>query len=191
MSAARLDASRAALVVVDVQEAFRKAVPDFDDVAKAAATLVRGADALGVPVLVTEQYPRGLGDTAPEVAEHLPAGVEPLEKVVFAASEAEGFDLGGRDQALVCGIEAHVCVNQTALDLLERGVEVHVAKDAVSSRFEGNKEVGLEKMERAGAVVTSVETALFELLGRAGTDEFKEVQRLVLEFAPNPDPVQA
>jgi nicotinamidase-related amidase len=122
----------------------------------------------------------------PEVSEHLPEGVEPLEKVCFSAAEAEGFELGGRDQALVCGIETHVCVNQTVLDLLDSGAEVHVAEDAVSSRSAENKQVGLHKMERAGAVLTSVETALFELLGRAGTDEFKRIQKLILEYAPNP-----
>ena len=185
----KLDASRAALVVIDVQEGFRKAVPDFDQVAKATATLIAGAEAIGVPVVVTEQYPKGLGETAPEVAEHLPEGTEPLEKVCFSASDAEGFDLGGRNQALVCGIETHVCVNQTALDLLEAGVEVQVAEDAVGSRTEENKRIGLHKMEGAGAVMTSVETALFELLGRAGTDEFKRVQKLILDYAPNPEPV--
>ena len=182
----RLEADRTTLIVVDVQEAFRKAIPDFERIAKATATLIEGAEAIGIPVVITEQYPKGLGETVPEVAEHLPEGVEPLEKVVFAASEAEGFDLEGRDQALVCGIETHVCVNQTALDLLASGVDVQVAVDAVGSRTEENKGVGLQKMERAGATLTSVETALFELLGRAGTDEFKQVQRLILDYAPNP-----
>ncbi len=181
----KLDRDRAALVVIDVQEGFRKAIPEFDRIARAAATLIEGAEAVGIPIRVTEQYPKGLGRTAPEVAEHLPEGVEPIDKVCFSAAEAEGFNLDGRDQALVCGIEAHVCVNQTALDLLGRGVEVHVAEDAVGSRFPQNREVGLHRMERAGAVVTSVETALFELLGAAGTDEFKRVQELVLEYAPN------
>jgi nicotinamidase-related amidase len=176
-------------VVVDVQEAFRKAIPDFDRVAKATATLIEGASIIGVPIVATEQYPKGLGETVPEVAEHLPKGTVPLEKVCFSAADAEGFDLAGRDQALVCGIETHVCVNQTALGLLESGVEVQVAEDAVGSRFDENKQVGLHKMERAGAVLTSVETALFELLGRAGTDEFKRVQRLILDYAPNPEPV--
>jgi nicotinamidase-related amidase len=181
----KLDPERATLIVVDLQEGFRKAVPDFDRVAKATVTLIEGAEAIGIPVVVTEQYPKGLGRTAPEIAEHLPEGTEPLEKVCFSAADAEGFDLGGRDQALVCGIETHVCVNQTTLDLLGSGVEVHVAEDAVGSRFEENKRVGLHKMERAGAVLTSVETALFELLGQAGTDEFKRVQKLVLDYAPN------
>jgi nicotinamidase-related amidase len=174
------------LVVVDVQEAFRKAIPDFDRIAAATATLIEGAEAIGTPIVISEQYPKGLGETVPEVAEHLPDGVDPVQKVVFAASEAEGFDLEGRDQVLLCGIETHVCVNQTALDLLASGVEVQVAEDAVGSRSDQNKRVGLHKMEGAGAVMTSVETALFELLGRAGTDEFKRVQRLILEYAPNP-----
>jgi nicotinamidase-related amidase len=182
----RLEADRTTLVVVDVQEAFRKAIPGFDRIAKATATLIEGAEAIGIPIVISEQYPTGLGETVPEVAERLPDGVEPLEKVVFAASEAEGFDLEGRDQVLLCGIETHVCVNQTALDLLASGVEVQVAEDAVGSRSDQNKRVGLQKMEGAGAVMTSVETALFELLGRAGTDEFKRVQRLILDYAPNP-----
>jgi nicotinamidase-related amidase len=173
-------------VVVDVQEGFRRAIPDFERIAKATATLIEGADLLGVPIVVTEQYPKGLGETASEVAEHLPEGTEPLEKVRFSATEADGFDLGGRDQALLCGVESHVCVSQTAIDLLEGGVEVQVPLDGVGSRTEENKRVGLHKMERAGAVLTSVEAALFELLGGAGTDEFKQVQKLILDYAPNP-----
>jgi nicotinamidase-related amidase len=180
----RLERDRTALVVVDVQEGFRKAIPDFERIAKATATLIDGAEAMSIPVIVTEQYPKGLGETASEVAEHLPEGSERLEKVVFSAAEAEGFDLGGRDQALVCGVETHVCVNQTVLDLVEDGKDVQVAEDAVGSRTEENKRVGLHKMEQAGATLTSVETALFELLGRAGTDEFKAVQKLILEYAP-------
>jgi nicotinamidase-related amidase len=182
----KLDRGRAALVVVDVQEGFRKAIPDFDRVVEATATLIRGAEAVGIPIRITEQYPKGLGSTAPEVAAALPAGVEPIEKVCFSAADAEGFDLDGRDQALVCGVETHVCVNQTVLDLLAGAVGVQVAEDAVGSRSERNKEVGLHKMEQAGATVTSVETALFELLGAAGSDEFKQVQKLILEYAPNP-----
>jgi nicotinamidase-related amidase len=179
LSVPKLDASRATLVVVDVQEAFRKAVPTFEQVAASSATLVQGAEAVGVPIAVTEQYPQGLGETVPEVAEHLPEGITPMPKVRFSATEAEGFDLAGRDQALVAGIETHVCVNQTVLDLLDRGVEVHVARDAVGSRTDENRELGLEKMEAAGAVITSVETALFELLGGSDHPAFKAVQALV------------
>jgi nicotinamidase-related amidase len=175
----KLDRGRAALVVIDVQEAFRKALPDFGAVAAASAKLVEGASAMGVPVIVTEQYPAGLGATVPEVVDHLPDGIEPVEKVCFSAAEAEGFDLRGRDQALVCGIEAHVCVNQTVLDLLGEDVETHVASDAVGSRTAENRELGLHRMERAGAVLTSVETALFELLRGSDAPEFKRVQALV------------
>jgi nicotinamidase-related amidase len=173
-----LDRDRTVLVVVDVQEAFRDVVGEFDAVAGNAAVLVRGARILGVPVLVTEQYPRGLGETVAELAEHLD-GIPRLEKVVFSAAQAEGFDLGGRDQALVCGIETHVCVAQTVADLLDEGLDVQVATDAVSSRTAANRRAGLAKMEATGAMLTSTEMALFELLGRAGTPEFKEVQALV------------
>jgi nicotinamidase-related amidase len=175
----KLDRERAALVVVDVQEAFRKAVPDFGEVAGAAGTLAEGAASLGVPVIVTEQYPQGLGRTVPEVAERLPDGIEPLAKVRFSAAEADGFDLDGRGQAIVCGVEAHVCVSQTVLDLLDRGVEVHLATDAVGSRTEQNRSLGIHKAEQAGAVLTSVETALFELLRGSDAPEFKQVQGLV------------
>jgi nicotinamidase-related amidase len=180
----KLDPTRAALVVIDIQEAFRKAIPVFDDVAGAAGVLVEGAKAVSIPVVATEQYPKGLGHTVPEVADHLPENTRPIEKVVFSAAEADGFDLGGADQALVCGIETHVCVNQTVIDLLARGIDVHVAEDAVGSRSKQNWRLGLEKVERAGATLTSVETALFELVRRAGTDEFKRVQRLILDWAP-------
>jgi nicotinamidase-related amidase len=180
----KLDAKRAALVVVDVQEGFRPAIPGFDRIAAATATMVRGVAAMDVPIVVTEQYPKGLGPTVPEVAEHLPDGVEPLAKTVFSAASADGFALGGREQAIVCGIEAHVCVNQTVLELLDGGLEVHVVTDAVGSRSPADRELGIAKAERAGAWPTSVETALFELLGEAGDDRFKQVQGLVLEYAP-------
>jgi nicotinamidase-related amidase len=176
---AKLNRERAALVVVDVQEAFRKALPDFEQVAASVATLIDGATAMGLPIIVTEQYPQGLGETVPEVAEHLPAGSEPIDKLCFSAAEADGFDLGDRDQALVCGIETHVCVNQTVIDLIAGGVETHVSGDAVGSRTASNRELGLHKMERAGAVLTSVETALFELLRSSDAAEFKQVQALV------------
>ena len=179
MSTPKLDRTRATLVVIDIQEAFRKALPHLNDVIRGSAVLIQGARALGVPIIVTEQYPKGLGRTVAEIASYLPDDTEPIEKVCFSASEAEGFDLAGRDQVLVCGIETHVCVNQTVLDLIDEGVEAHVARDAVGSRTRDNWELGLHKMERAGAVVTSVETALFELLRGSDAAEFKEVQALV------------
>ena len=177
----KLDRSRAALVVVDVQEAFRPAVLDFEQVARNVATLVRGARILGLPTLVTEQYPKGLGRTVPEVT-RAPRRDSDREGRPSARSTRTGFagalHEAGRDQVLLCGIEAHVCVNQTAEDLIADGIEVHVAQDAVTSRTAENRALGLHKMERSGAVATSVETALFELLRQAGTPEFKEVQAL-------------
>lgn len=171
-----LNRDRAALVLVDVQEGFRP-YESFAGVADACAKLVQAARILDLPRVVSEQYPKGLGRTAPEV------GLKDeltIEKSVFSAVRADGFDLGGRDQAVVCGIETHVCVSQTVHDLLERGIEVHVPADAVGSRNAIDYERGLERLERAGAVVTTVEAALFELLERAGTPEFKAVQKLII-----------
>lgn len=173
---ALLARDRAALVVVDVQDGFR-AYDSFAGVAASCAKLLAGARILDVPALVSEQYPKGLGHSAPEL------GIEDeprIEKTVFSAVRADGFELGGRDQAIVCGIETHVCVSQTVHDLLEQGVEVHVPADAVGSRHAIDYERGLERLERAGAVVSTVESSLFELLGRAGTPEFKAVQKLIL-----------
>jgi nicotinamidase-related amidase len=173
---ALLQRDRAALIVVDVQEGFRPYAA-FEGVARASAKLLEAARILGVPALVSEQYPKGLGHTAPEVG----VGEEPrIEKTVFSAVRADGFDLNGRGQAIVCGIETHVCVSQTVHDLLAQGVEVHVPADAVGSRHGIDYERGLERMERAGAVVSTVEAALFELLERAGTPEFKAVQKLII-----------
>jgi nicotinamidase-related amidase len=167
---------RAALVVVDVQEGFRS-YDTFADVARACAKLLQGARLLEIPAIVTEQYPKGLGATAPEVG----LQDEPrIEKTVFSAVRADGFDLAGRDQAIVCGIEAHVCVSQTVHDLLAEGIEVHVPADAVGSRHELDYQRGLERMQRAGAIVGTVEASLFELLERAGTPEFKAVQKLII-----------
>ena len=170
-----LERERTAVVVVDVQEGFRS-YETFGAVSNACGRLVEGARILGVPIVATAQYPKGLGPIVPEVGLQ---GEQPVEKTVFSAVRADGFDLGGRDQAIVCGIEAHVCVSQTVHDLLERGVDVHVPADAVGSRHPGDLEGGLRKMERAGALTSSVETALFELCERAGTPEFKAVQQVI------------
>ncbi len=171
-----LDRERAALVVVDVQEAFRP-YPSFEGVARSCAKLIEAARILALPALVSEQYPKGLGNSAPELGL---AEERRIEKTVFSAARADGFDLDGRSQVVVCGIETHVCVSQTVHDLLERGLEVHVPADAVGSRHELDYERGLERLERAGAVVSTVESVLFELLGSADAPEFKAVQRLVL-----------
>lgn len=171
-----LATNTAMLIVVDVQEGFRKAVDGLAETARAAGVLLEGARILGVPAVVTEQYPKGLGHSVDELGLD---GEPVLEKTVFAASRADGFDLDGRTQALICGIEAHVCVHQTVQDLLGRGVEVHVCADAVASRDPRNRELALQRAERDGAVLTSVEMALLELCERAGTPEFKLVQGLI------------
>jgi nicotinamidase-related amidase len=172
---ALLKRDSAALVVVDVQQGFRP-YASFESVARACATLLAAARILGLPTIVSEQYPKGLGESAPEL------GLEDeprIEKTVFSAVRAEGFDLRGAGQAIVCGIETHVCVSQTVHDLLADGIEVHVPADAVGSRHEIDYECGLERMVSAGAVLSTVETALFELLERAGTPEFKAIQSLI------------
>jgi nicotinamidase-related amidase len=171
-----LKRDRTALIVVDVQQGFRP-YASFESVAAACATLLQAARILGLHTLVSEQYPKGLGHSAPELGlkdEH------PIEKTVFSAARAEGFDLAGAEQAIVCGIETHVCVSQTVHDLLADGIEVHVPADAVGSRHDIDYECGLERMVGAGAVLSTVETALFELLERAGTPEFKAIQKLIL-----------
>lgn len=173
---ALLQRARAALVVVDVQEGFRP-YGSFTGVVSSCTKLLAAARILGVPALVSEQYPKGLGHSAAELG----LQDEPrIEKTVFSAARAEGFDLHGREQAIVCGIETHVCVSQTVHDLLGKGLEVHVPADAVGSRHQIDYDRGLERLQRAGAVVSTVEGSLFELLERAGTPEFKQVQKLIL-----------
>jgi nicotinamidase-related amidase len=167
---------RSTLIVVDVQEGFRP-YASFAGVAAACAKLIEAARILEIPVLVSEQYPRGLGHSAPELGL---LDERRIEKTVFSAVRADGFDLAGREQALVCGIEAHVCVSQTVHDLLDIGVDVHVPADGVGSRHELDYRYGLARMQHTGAVITTVESALFELLERAGTPEFKAIQKLIL-----------
>ncbi len=171
-----LDRDRAAMVVVDVQEAFR-AYTSFAGVAANAAKLLSAARMLGLPRVVTEQYPKGLGPTAPEVG--LTDDV-PLTKVAFSAARADGFDLHGASQVVLAGIETHVCVAQTALDLLAEGTQVCVVADAVGSRHQPDHDRALDRLEREGAVVSTVEAVLFELLGSAQAPEFKAVQGLII-----------
>jgi nicotinamidase-related amidase len=171
------------LVIVDVQEGFRPVIDGFDAMVRNIGLLAEGFGVLGRPVLASEQYPKGLGHTVPEVAERLPEGSAVVEKLRFSACGVGDFDsaletLGVRSW-VVCGIETHVCVNQTVLDLLSRGHDVHVAADAVSSRTAANRALGLEKMREAGAHVTSTEMALFEMLEEAGSPEFKAISKLV------------
>ena len=180
---ALLDRERAGLIVVDVQEAFRPVIDRFDQVVANCGLLAEGFGVLGRPVLVTEQYPKGLGHTVPELAERLPGGARLVEKTRFSAYGVSAFDEAiaesGAASWVVAGIEAHVCVNQTVHDLLQFGFQVQVAADAVSSRTPTNRELGMAKMTAAGAGTTSAEMALFEMLEEAGSDEFKQISRLV------------
>ena len=177
-----LKASDTALAVIDVQGRLATLMHDRDTLYRNLQILVRGARVLELPVLWLEQYPEGLGPTIPEVAELL-GGQEPLAKTCFSAWGQPEFvrrlEESGRRQVLVAGIETHICVYQTVRDLRDRGYEVEVVEDAVSSRTAQNKRVGLEKVRAAGAGITSVETALFEMLREAATPRFREIARLV------------
>lgn len=177
-----LDTARSLLIVTDIQGNLARLMHERESLYKNAAILIDGIRALNVPILWVEQYPKGLGPTVPEIASHL-EGLKPLSKSTFSSLRdsaiEHAFNETGRDQVLMCGIETHVCIHQTTMDLLSRGVEVHIVADAVSSRTEFNKRIGIDKAARAGAVITSVETALFELLGKAEGEAFKTILGLV------------
>lgn len=181
---AQLENERSALVVVDVQERFRDLIHDMPAVIAACSRLIRFCARLEIPILVTEQYPAGLGKTIPELAELLP-GHDALEKLTFSCCGDEGFAHAvaalGRDQFLVCGIETHVCVYQTVRDLRAAGHQVAVAADAVSSRRVRDRDTALALMRDLGAQLMTVEMMLFEILVRAGTPEFKRVADILKE----------
>jgi nicotinamidase-related amidase len=178
------------LLVVDVQERLLGSIAGWRKVAWNVRRLVDGAKILDVPVLATEQYPKGLGPTIPELAERLadvcPNGIP--EKMTFSCGGCPGafddFRKRGVRKILVTGIESHVCVAQTVFDLLADGWRVYVAIDAVGSRFSLDYRTSLARMDSAGATLTTTEAALFELCEVAGTPEFKEISRLVKESEP-------
>ena len=178
-----LSRSTAVLVVVDVQERINAVMADQGHLPR-IAVLIDGCVALGVPVVTTEQYPKGLGPTVPELASLLPA--PPLVKDTFSCAREPvvraALEATGRRQAIVVGIEAHVCVLQTALDLAADGCRVHVPHDAVCSRRPADKEWALRRMAAAGVVVTATESELFELVARCGTDEFRAVSRMIRDL---------
>jgi len=182
---ALLDRERTALVLIDLQEGYRSALDGWERVTAASALLVRGAALLGVPLLVTEQYPCGLGHIAREVAAHFPAGFPVVEKLSISCCGAPAFmerlAASARAQVLVAGIETHACVNQTVHDLLAAGYQVHVARDATASRRGADAAPAWEKMRAAGMLPTSSEQALLELVRTAEAPEFKALQRLLKE----------
>jgi len=178
-----LTQQNAALIVVDIQEGFRPIIADFNKIAERAAKMIRGCTILGVPVFVTEQYPKGLGETAAEIKSVFDDGTGVFEKTTFSSCGAESFVAGlterGIEQVMICGLETHICVNQTAHDLLESGLQVHVLSDCVTSRFEYNRLAGLTKMQSSGVIESSIEMALFELIRDSRHEKFKEIQSLI------------
>lgn len=174
--------NQSCLLVVDVQARLAPAVHGERALIDNVRLLLQAARRLDVPVLVSEQYPRGLGPTVDAVAEHVPDGAV-MEKVHFSclndAAFAERFRQTGRKTAVVAGMEAHVCVLQTAEQLLQSGADVFVVADATSSRTPANHAAALERMRHAGARVVTSEMVVFEWLEKAGTPEFKELSALV------------
>jgi nicotinamidase-related amidase len=177
-----LERSKAVLVVIDVQVKLFQTMDGREQLGANLQRLVKGVEVLGIPVLWLEQNPRGLGPTIPEVAALL-SGQTPVSKQSFSccgsAAFREALAALGRTQVLLAGIEAHVCVYQTALDLLALGYYVEVVADAVSSRTAANCQLGLERMAQAGVPPTSTEMALFELLRVAEGPDFKAILALV------------
>ncbi len=169
------------LLIIDLQERLVPAIDRGDGVVANTVKLVKAAAILGVPVSATEQYPKGLGPTVASLAELLP---EPAEKIEFSCLNSldwstDGSDPEARFKVVIAGVEAHVCVQQTVLDLLAHGFRVYVAADAVGSRSATDRDIALQRMSLSGAVITTTEAVLFEWCQRAGSDEFKAISRLV------------
>ncbi len=177
-----LDRNNTALILIDIQGKLASLMHDREHLYRQLRILIQGAQALNLPIVWLEQYPRGLGPTVPEVAELLP-GQQPLSKTCFSACALPDFAAqlrqSRRRQLLLAGIETHICVYQTACDLLHRGFPVQVVTDAVSSRTLENKRIALERLKTAGAELTSVEMCLFEMLRDARDPVFKTIAGLV------------
>lgn len=180
-----LDSGNSVLLVVDMQAKLTAAMPvaDAERMLGHGRRLLEAARLLGVPVLATEQYPQGLGSTQPEISECLPGDVRLFSKTGFSCCAADGFNQAlletGRKQVVVMGQEAHVCVLQTALELLDQGYQVHVPTDAVCSRQGEHKDYALRRMQQQGATLTSHESVLFEWLRDARHQDFKTISALL------------
>ena len=171
------------LIIFEMQERLLPAVHEHKEVLKNVRNMVRSARILGIPIILTEQYPKGLGPTVPELMEVLGEDVEPVEKLSFSAFGSDEFrsrlkDLDAKT-LMLCGLETHICINQTAHDALQEGYRVHVLKDATSSRTKKNKKAGLKKMQHSGVVITTTEMALYELMEVAKTDEFNDILKVL------------
>ncbi|PID00933.1 hydrolase [Sporosarcina sp. P29] len=177
-----LQTNQTVFVLVDVQGKLAQIVNESKELHDNLEKLIKGLQVLDVPILWLEQYPDGLGPTT-ETLSNLLEGQQPIAKMTFSAMGNEEFvnqlEKLGRKQVLIAGIETHICVYMTAADLVKHGYEVEVVVDAVTSRTEANKMIGLQKMKHLGVSGTCVETALYELLGKAGTDEFKQVLKVI------------
>lgn len=170
-----------ALLVIDVQERLAPVIYNKDEVIANTNILISGSGILGVPVIVTEQYPKGLGHTCAEII--IPEGNTPIEKMCFSCYLSEPVKKQLKKlkvkSVLLAGIEAHICVLKTALDLLDNDFEVHIVADAVGSRKESNHRTALKRMKQSGAFIASTEMVLFQLMDVAGTDEFKAISKLI------------
>lgn len=183
-----LDRSTSVLVVVDMQEPFLSAIHGREALTENVSLLIRAARLLGVPVLPTVQYAQRMGGVVPVIADALGValgngGGLPIDKLCFSCAGADDFTRAlaatGRKQVLLCGVETHICVSQTAHDLLHAGYQVHVSPDAVSSRTLEKHKLGMERIRDAGIKPCAAEAAVFEWLYEAGTAEFKEILKLV------------
>lgn len=183
----RLSPTRTALLVIDIQERLLSAMPAevAAQVVKNTKILVETATRLEFPIVVSQQYPKGLGTTAHELEAALPATAHRFDKIEFSAAGTSPFTelrkttLAARDQWLVAGMETHICVYQSVRDLLASGASVHVVADAVSSRTRENWRAGLDLMDRLGAITTTTEICVFDLLERAGTEHFKALSKAI------------
>ncbi|MBS4021898.1 MAG: hydrolase [Dethiobacter sp.] len=177
-----LSPENSALIVIDIQGNLAHMMHEKEAFFKNVQIMIKGAKILDIPIVWIEQYPQGLGPTIPEVAELLD-GNQPIGKITFNGCLNENIlqaiESLQRRRLLITGMETHICVYQTVMGLLRSGFEVHIVGDAVSSRTSANKKIGIEKMKEGGAYITSTETVLFELLGIAGGEEFKEILNLV------------
>jgi len=175
-----LEASQCALLVIDIQEKLLPPIFQKEQLVKNSQLLIRLAGILKIPALMSTQYVKGLGNTVPEIASLLP-GTEAIDKHMFSCFGSEVFCSllkrlpGQRNTLLLCGMESHICVTQTALAALREGYIVHVASDAVSSRTEWNWKIGLKRMRAAGAIISSTEMIIYELLRSSGAPAFKEM----------------
>jgi len=178
----RLRQEETILMVIDVQERLIPAIHEAERVVHSCAILAQAVQTLQIPTMITEQYPEKIGATVAEITQVLNK-YQPISKKYFSAYTPEIIDLlknnPQRSSILLCGVEAHVCVQQTALDLLQNGFDVFVARDAISSRTPANAEIGWQRMINAGAIPVSVESALFELLETADHPQFKAVHQLI------------